>query len=38
MPTSKSTPRRASGLVLVTNNEREFRRVPGLNIENWAAG
>ena len=29
---------RASGLVLVTNNEREFRRVPGLKIENWAAG
>lgn len=22
---------------LVTNNEREFRRVPGLQIENWAA-
>lgn len=22
--------------VLVTNNEREFRRVPGLNVENWA--
>ena len=27
---------RAAGLVLVTNNEREFRRVPGLEIENWA--
>jgi tRNA(fMet)-specific endonuclease VapC len=27
---------RAAGLVLVTNNEREFRRVPGLKIENWA--
>lgn len=26
---------RAAGLVLVTNNEREFRRVPGLEIENW---
>ena len=26
---------RTSGLVLVTNNEREFRRVPGLKIENW---
>jgi len=25
------------GLVLVTNNEREFRRVPGLKIENWSA-
>jgi tRNA(fMet)-specific endonuclease VapC len=27
---------RASGLVLVTNNESEFRRVPGLKVENWA--
>ena len=27
----------ATSLVLVTNNEREFRRVPGLKIENWAA-
>jgi len=26
-----------SNLVVVTNNEREFRRVPGLKIENWAA-
>lgn len=26
----------ASGLTLVTNNEREFRRVEGLKIENWA--
>ncbi len=24
------------GLTLVTNNEREFRRVPGLRVENWA--
>ena len=24
-------------LILVTNNEREFRRVPGLKVENWAA-
>ncbi len=23
------------GLTLVTNNEREFKRVPGLKIENW---
>ncbi len=23
-------------LTLVTNNEREFKRVPGLRIENWA--
>ena len=28
---------RAEGLVLVTNNEREFRRVPRLKIQNWAA-
>ena len=27
----------AKSLVLVTNNEREFRRVPSLNIENWVA-
>ena len=26
-----------AGLTLVTNNEREFRRVPGLTVENWAA-
>lgn len=26
----------ARSLVLVTNNEREFRRVPNLAIENWA--
>jgi tRNA(fMet)-specific endonuclease VapC len=26
----------ARGLVLVTNNEREFKRVPGLQLENWA--
>jgi tRNA(fMet)-specific endonuclease VapC len=25
------------GLTLVTNNVREFQRVPGLRIENWAA-
>ncbi len=25
------------GVVLVTNNEREFNRVPNLRIENWAA-
>ncbi len=28
---------RAEALILVTNNEREFKRVPGLKIENWAA-
>ncbi|MBV9992467.1 MAG: type II toxin-antitoxin system VapC family toxin [Alphaproteobacteria bacterium] len=26
---------RAEGLVLVTNNEREFRRITGLRVENW---
>jgi tRNA(fMet)-specific endonuclease VapC len=26
----------AEDLTLVTNNEREFRRVPGLRVENWA--
>jgi len=25
-----------AGLTLVTNNEREFRRVRGLKVENWA--
>ena len=28
---------KALGLVLVTNNEREFKRVPGLKVQNWAA-
>lgn len=27
----------ASGLTLVTNNEKEFRRVRGLKIQNWSA-
>jgi tRNA(fMet)-specific endonuclease VapC len=27
---------KAANMVLVTNNEREFQRVPGLEIENWA--
>jgi len=26
----------ADDFTLVTNNEREFRRVPGLRVENWA--
>lgn len=28
---------RARGMVLVTNNTREFERVPGLRVENWVA-
>ena len=27
---------KAAGLILVTNNEREFRRIDGLEIQNWA--
>jgi len=27
----------ADGLILVTNNEREFQRVKGLKIQNWVA-
>lgn len=26
---------RSEGLILVTNNEKEFTRVPGLRVENW---
>lgn len=26
---------RSAGLILVTNNEREFKRVPGLKLQNW---
>lgn len=26
---------RAAGLILVTNNTKEFKRVPGLMVENW---
>ena len=26
---------RSEGLVLVTNNEREFQKVPALQVENW---
>jgi tRNA(fMet)-specific endonuclease VapC len=25
----------AAGLILVTNNEREFSRIPGLKVQNW---
>ncbi|HTQ99925.1 MAG TPA: type II toxin-antitoxin system VapC family toxin [Candidatus Acidoferrum sp.] len=28
---------KAAGLILVTNNEKEFKRVPGLKVQNWAA-
>ena len=28
---------RSEGLVLVTNNLREFERMDGLRIENWVA-
>ena len=28
---------RSVGLILVTNNMKEFERVPGLRLENWAA-
>lgn len=26
----------AAGLTLITNNDREFCRIPGLKVENWA--
>jgi tRNA(fMet)-specific endonuclease VapC len=26
---------RSEGLTVVTNNEREFKRMPGLRVENW---
>jgi tRNA(fMet)-specific endonuclease VapC len=26
---------RSEGMIVVTNNEREFRRIDGLQIENW---
>lgn len=28
---------RSRGLIIVTNNRREFDRVPGLRVEDWAA-
>lgn len=29
---------RSLSLTLVTNNEREFSRIPGLSLENWVSG
>jgi len=26
---------RSEGLMLVTNNVREFKRMPGLRVDNW---
>jgi tRNA(fMet)-specific endonuclease VapC len=26
---------RAEGLIIVTNNVREFQRLPGVRVENW---
>jgi tRNA(fMet)-specific endonuclease VapC len=28
---------RSQGMILVTNNEREFARIEGLRVENWAS-
>jgi tRNA(fMet)-specific endonuclease VapC len=28
---------RAEGLIVVTNNAREFRRLPGVRVENWVS-
>ena len=28
---------KVAGLILVTNNEKEFRRISGLQVENWAS-
>lgn len=27
---------KSTGVILVTNNEREFKRIPGLKLQNWA--
>jgi tRNA(fMet)-specific endonuclease VapC len=29
---------RAEGLIVVSNNAREFRRLPGVRVENWVDG
>lgn len=26
----------STGCILITNNEKEFKRIPGLRVENWA--
>ena len=26
---------KAAGLTIITNNERKFKRVPGLKVKNW---
>jgi tRNA(fMet)-specific endonuclease VapC len=28
---------KSAGLTLVTNDEREFQRVPGLKLQNWTS-
>ena len=35
---SIAAPARTADLILVTNNKREFRRIQGLEIQNWADG
>ena len=29
---------KAAALTIVTNNEQEFRRIPGLRVQNWVGG
>ena len=28
---------KSAGVILVTNNEREFKRIPGLKLQNWTS-
>jgi tRNA(fMet)-specific endonuclease VapC len=28
---------KSAGLTIVTNNEREFKRIPGLKLQNWTS-
>jgi len=35
LDTADRFPRAVRGMTLITNNEREFRRVAGLHVENW---